>query len=128
MGLVEEHGGRARLGIGRDATALARHLVYWIPPTLISCVLVLAYFSGSEPLRDLVASPLNREFGLLEHLQSALLLITAAGSVVGFRRAGNGVEKAVCTLVIVGAVFILLEEVDFGLHHWDLFGESGLKP
>jgi hypothetical protein len=95
---------------------------------LISCVLVLAYFSGSEPLRDLVASPLNREFGLLEHLQAALLLITAAGGVVGFRRAGNGVEKAVCTLVIVGAVFILLEEIDFGLHYWEyLFGESGLK-
>ncbi|MDQ2633684.1 MAG: hypothetical protein M3Y43_05450 [Pseudomonadota bacterium] len=83
---------------------------------------------GSEPLRNLVAAPVNREFGLLEHLQSALLLITALGGLAGFRRAGNRVEQAVCVVIAAGSFFILLEEIDFGLHYWEyLFGESGLE-
>jgi hypothetical protein len=112
----------------RGRTGLLRHLVYWILPALISIALVLAYFSGIEPLRDLVASPRNREFGLLEHLQAAILVATAVGGVIGFRRADNGVEKTVCALVAAGAAFIALEEMDFGLHYWEfVFGESGLS-
>jgi hypothetical protein len=126
MALVDR-GGRAKLAVGPDAAGLSRHLFYWILPTLVSTGLVLAYFSGIEPLSNLVAPPLNREFGLLEHLQSAVLLITATGGVVGFRHAGNGVEKTISALVAAGAAFILLEEVDFGLHYWEyVFGETGV--
>ncbi len=126
MALVDRRG-RAKLAIGPVAAGPSRHFFHWILPTLVSTGLVLAYFSGIEPLSNLVAPRLNRELGLLEHLQSALLLITAAGGAVGFRRAGHGVEKTVSALVAAGAAFLLLEEVDFGLHYWEyVFGETGV--
>jgi len=106
---------------------LLRHFVFWILPTFVSATLALAYFSGMEPLRSIVAPQPNRELGVLEHLQSFLLLATTVGGTVGFRNAGHRVEKAVSALVAAGGAFLLLEEMDFGLHYWELvFGETGL--
>lgn len=120
--MEQARGAAARRGGFRPA----RHLIYWVLPTFVSVALAVAYFSGVGPLRDLVASPVNREFGLLEHLQGVILLVTAGGGVVGMRRAENRVERAVSALVALGAAFLLLEEIDFGLHYWEyLFGESG---
>lgn len=112
----------------QDKAVLLRHSVCWIVPAVVSAALVMAYFSGIGLLRDIVAPPSNRELGLLEHLQCAILLITAVGGVTGFRRAASGVDKAVCLLIALGAAFLLLEEMDYGLHYWEfLFGETGLQ-
>jgi len=103
------------------------HFVFWILPTFGSAALALAYFSGLEPLRSIVAPSPNRELGVLEHLQTFLLLVTTVGGIIGFRQAGHRVEKAVSALLAVGSAVLLLEEVDFGLHYWELvFGETGI--
>jgi len=46
---------------------------------------------------------------------------------LGFKRADGWVEKAVCALFAAGSALLLLEEIDYGLHYWELvLGESGL--
>jgi hypothetical protein len=104
-----------------------RHFIYWMLPTAITALLVLFYFSGIGPLRDLVAPPINREYGLLENLQLAIILSAAGVGIVGMRRAGTTFERAAFGLFSVGSLFILLEEMDYGLHFWEfVFGSSDL--
>ena len=104
-----------------------RHIIFWILPTAVSSALVLAYFSGNPLLRNFVASPANREFGLLEHLQSLIICMAFIGGVLGYRRADSWVEKTACALFAGGSALMLLEEIDYGLHYWEwAFGDSGL--
>ena len=112
---------------GVAPSAFCRHFIFWMLPTLVSTLLVLAYFSGIPALRNLVAPPANREYGLLEHLQVLILLCASIGGILGFKRAEGWVEKTVCALFTASSALLLLEEIDYGLHYWEFaFGESGL--
>ena len=97
--------------IERPATR-TRLLLYGVLPLLLVGGMVLGYHS---PLRPLVAPDANKEFGLLENLQNAMLIGIALVAAAGFRRKQLQWER-ICLLVVAGgAIFMLLEETDYGL-------------
>ncbi len=98
-----------------------RHFFYWMLPSLIVLIYIAMYFSGQSWLRNLVASPANREFGLLENTQNLIILATAGVAVAGFRRVQGQMGRALFLLVALCSIGLLLEEIDYGLHYWELF-------
>ncbi len=98
-----------------------RHVFYWMLPSLIVLIYIAMYFSGQPWLRDLVTSPENREFGLLENTQNLIILATAGIAVAGFRRVQSQLGRAMFLLVALASIVLLLEEIDFGLHYWEMF-------
>jgi len=94
-------------------------LLYAILPLGVSLVLVAMYFSGSSWMQAFVAPDFNREFGALETLQHLALLATAL--LLG-RLAWKSTLQPERALFVVGALgmtFILLEELDYGLHFYE---------
>ncbi|HNR29538.1 MAG TPA: hypothetical protein PKI11_01500 [Candidatus Hydrogenedentes bacterium] len=98
-------------------------VVYFFVPLGVSLVLLAMYFLDGMVLQRLVSPklpPLSpdtwREFGLLENLQNALLLGMAVTAFVGALRFTHPLERLFFWTVFAGAVFVFLEEVDYGMH------------
>ncbi len=100
-------------------------LVYLVIPVGVSLALMGMYFSGNIVLQRIVVPklpPLSpddwREFGLLENLQNVLWIAFIAAAAAGACRKTWCVERAAFLLLTFGAVFMLLEETDYGtLYH-----------
>ncbi|MDP6435787.1 MAG: hypothetical protein QF790_06565 [Gammaproteobacteria bacterium] len=97
----------------------------WIVIVLVPCsvnlLLVGMYFSGVPLLANIVAPYMPdvaqmREFGLLENLENIYLLTMAAMGVAAIRLKTLQLEKAAAVLYTLFAIFLFLEEVDYGLH------------
>lgn len=97
----------------------------WIVIVLVPCgvnlLLVCAYFFGPPvlgsivaPLMEGVAQP--HEFGLLENLENVYLLVMAAMGVAAIRLKTLCLEKIAAVIYTAFALFVLLEEIDYGLH------------
>lgn len=102
-------------------------LVYGIIPIGSALVMVLMYFSGVELLRNIIAPYIpnihpnsTREFGLLENLQNATLIAVLVIAVSGFRRKSNILEKTALVGVGCFTLLVFLEEIDYGLHYYEL--------
>lgn len=98
----------------------ARHYYYWLGPTLVVGLMVYMYFSGIEWMQTLVAPAKNREFGLLENLQNVILISAAVVAAQGIRRKTLALEKFAFFIVVLGAIFLLLEETDYGHFYMEL--------
>jgi hypothetical protein len=108
---------------------------YLLLPALISSVMMALYFSGSEPLQQIVAPTVEelpfiswREFGALELLQNALLLAIV---VCLFRLAylsGVSFNGFLFLFLAAGFIFVLLEEIDYGIHFIQYFGGAETSP
>ena len=95
----------------RRPSTRARAALYAVVPLLLVGGMVLLYHS---PLRSVVAPDDNKEFGLLEMLQNVVLLAVAGVAFAGFLRKPHAWERMLLLLVFGGALFMLLEETDYG--------------
>lgn len=103
-------------------------LVYVGIPVGVSVALNAMYFSGNVVLQRIVAPnlpplPLQdwRELGLLENLQNLLLLGIIVMAALGVYRKRWAVERLGFGLIFCGAMFMLLEETDYGTTFHEFF-------
>ncbi len=93
-----------------------RLLLYVVLPAAAVGLCQALYFSGVDWMMSLASPARNREFGLLENLQNALLLGLALLAWRGARletaRAARWGWRIVAGLVFV----VFLEEIDYGFH------------
>ena len=97
-----------------------RLLRYVIAPAAAVGGAVGLYFSGVGWMQSLVAPAANREYGLLEHGQLAVLVLAAATC---WRAAGEEALPLARRAWYAAAALlalVFLEELDYGLHHWNL--------
>ena len=84
---------------------------------MTGAILLALFFSGNPVLATIVVPEVNREFGVLEHLQ---LLPLAAIAVLAARvRAAERarVWRVAMFIAMTGAAFMLLEELNYGQHY-----------
>lgn len=93
-------------------------LVYLIIPAVFSLLFVWGYFSGDLRIQELIAPRLNREYGLLENLQNLLLLAVIAIVAYGIIRKQLRLERIILGCILVGGIFLFMEEIDYGRHHY----------
>ncbi len=108
-------------------------VVYFVIPAVVTLALIAGYFSGIGWVQQAVSPRIpqlgpssGREFGLLENIQNLLLLVIIATTAGGARRKALRLEKAAMAFLTVFAVFILLEEIDYGRHYYEYF--AGIPP
>lgn len=118
---------------------ITRHRVWahLLIPTLVSAVLMAFYFSGSWTLQQIVAPTIDglplyswREFGVLEMFQNLVLLAIVAYLARSVFAAGKWWLGVSFALLAAGFVFVLLEEIDYGMHFLAFFGgeDASLHP
>lgn len=106
-------------------------VVFFIFPMTVSAMLITMYFSGIDILQQIV-SPMRREnlavamreFGLLENLQNLYLLIIIVISCYGIRKKALTKERLAWLAVAAIAVFVFLEEIDYGLNFYDFLTQA----
>lgn len=98
--------------------ALPNHWRYWIAPSLVLGAMLAIHFSEVPILASILAPRFNRELGLLENLQHALLLVILTITALRARRASATRERLLFGVVAAAATFMFLEEVDYGSHWW----------
>jgi len=104
-----------------------RNYYYWLGPTIVIGLMVYMYFSGIEWMQTLVAPVKNREFGLLENLQNVILISVVFVAVQGIRRKTLLLEKIAFFIVVLGSIFLLLEETNYGHHYMELLRGEKFK-
>ena len=91
-------------------------------------LLIGLYFSGVHSLQQIVAPTISglspnswREFGLLEMLQNICLLsVIGILSLAAYNKKGT-VDGLLFFLGVLAFVFLFLEEIDYGIHFYELF-------
>jgi len=107
----------------RRPTLRTRLLLYGGLPLVCLAALLWAYYGGTalrtvvSPEMDWVHPDSQREFGLLENLQNILLAAIAVVALMGVRRKASRAERIALVVFGVGAIFMLLEETDYGLQY-----------
>lgn len=103
------------------------HLLYWGNPLIISFILMMFYFQGPDWLQELAASSYNREFGLVENIQNAFLLFTVylAFRLLSIRH--SGWLRIGHLLIVSTAIFVFLEEIDYGHHYINYLNGADAK-
>jgi hypothetical protein len=102
------------------------HVIYWILPTLFTVICILIYFFDLFGASEIISPSFNREFGILENLQALLILVIVFITARGARLKQNKLEKYIFYLIAVLSVFFFLEELDYGLHFYELItGRDG---
>lgn len=92
------------------------NLKYWIIPLLVLVPLMIMYFSNVKWAQELVCPSVNWELGIVENLQILLLIMMLIISVIAVFRKKNAIEKVLFSFLSVFALFVLLEEIDYGAH------------
>ena len=93
---------------------------YVFVPALLEIFLILSYFFGPPWLRQIISPDINREYGLLENLQVVLLLITIILLGRAVLREKTSAERIILAIFLVMGIFLVLEEIDYGLHYYRL--------
>lgn len=100
-----------------------RLLLYGAAPLVLLGGMAAMYYSDVPWLRHIVAPELTRvapdtqrEFGLLELLQDLALAALAVVAGVGLRRERAPCPRLVLWAALVGGLFMLMEETDYGMH------------
>jgi hypothetical protein len=93
------------------------HLLYWGYPLILSFILMMFYFQGQNWMQELAASSYNREFGLVENTQNVLLIFTSYMAFRLLRIRNSGWLKLAYVLIFLTALFVFLEEIDYGQHY-----------
>jgi hypothetical protein len=83
--------------------------------------LIFANYSGISFLQEIISPKLNREFGLLEHLQLLVILFIVIISFRKIRGVNHVLDKLFFTGIGLFGVLIFLEEIDYGQHYLSLF-------
>ncbi len=96
-----------------------KHFYYWILPAVVVTVLIILNYSGVAVLQAFVAPEINREFGVLENLQSLVILVIIFICIKGAIKTPSRLEKVI---YVFGSLFFFvafLEEIDYGLHFYE---------
>ena len=121
-------GGRDRTtAIGRlvPSDSWARPAWHVILPASIVLSLIALYFSGNPMLAAVVAPPLNRELGVMEHLQLALVVAVGVWSLGAARRERAPLWRWGFAAMSCCAIFLALEELNYGQHYVALITGTG---
>lgn len=102
----------------KKISLIRKLLIYLIIPALISLVFVWGYFYGDLRIQELVAPLINREYGWLENLQNLGLLLLIALAVYGLTLKRLRFERVILVCVLIGGIFLFMEEIDYGRHHY----------
>jgi hypothetical protein len=97
------------------------HFAYWQFPLLFGLFLVLMNYSGISFLTELVSPDVNREFGLLEHLQLLLIAASFVYVLKSIRLKEFWFEKLSYVLLALFFLLLFLEEIDYGIHYYEFF-------
>ncbi len=97
---------------------------YWIFPCLLLLILLTFYFSSVPFLVELVAPESNREYGILENFQLIIILGIVFLSFCAVSKKHNMVQRIGFGILGVVAIFIFLEEMDYGDHFIRYFSEG----
>ncbi len=98
--------------------------VYWVLPLVVGAVLVFMNYSGIYVFTQIVSPDINREFGLLEHLQLVLIAITLVYSIKAIPTKEFWLEKLGYIFMSLFLVLLFLEELDYGLHYIEYFSNE----
>lgn len=96
-----------------------KHFIYWILPVLVVLPCILIYFFDFNGLARYIAPAINREFGIIENLQLALLVGIFIFSIKGIRRKKGKIEKYAWSILAFAAALCFFEEIDYGLHYFE---------
>lgn len=101
--------------------------MYIVLPVSVTAILMGMYFSGIGVLQSIVAPMmpemnfnLGREMGLVENLQNVCLLVMTAMALRGVAVKDHAWERYLFLVIACGSLFILLEEIDYGRHYYEL--------
>lgn len=106
--------------------ALKKHLLYWILPTAVTLLCIFTYFYDVFGLSHIMASPVNREFGVVENLQLVLLIAMIFIARRGIRKNGNRLARNCFRCLIALTIVVIFEEIDYGLHYWDYISGASI--
>ncbi|HOO76560.1 MAG TPA: hypothetical protein PK636_00345 [bacterium] len=104
-----------------------RIAVYTAVPAALGAFTIFGYFFGGAALSAVIAPPFNREYGLLENLQALFLAGIAVTAAVGWKLQSTRIRKATVAAIFLGALFVLLEELDYGTHYFYFFFRAPLQ-
>ncbi len=108
----------------KDREKVRKIIIFLGIPVLLSAIFIGGYFSGNHRLQELVAPLMNREYGLLENFQNLLLLAVILLAGYGIFRKRLLFEKIILGCILIGTLFLFLEEIDYGrLHYYYLIGQ-----
>ncbi len=93
------------------------HFWYWGLPFIVLAPLVYFYFSEIPWMVEIVCPKANREYGLLENLQALLLAIIVGVCIKAAIKKKWNVEKIAFTILALFAMFVFLEEINYGGHY-----------
>ena len=110
-------------------------VIYGVIPAAVSLALIGGYFSGISMLQHVVSPNLDlpnpdaaREFGLLENLQNIYLLLIVGIAIWAAKRR-SGVGRMFFGGIALCTVIVFLEEIDYGLHYYEIVtGVSSYDP
>ncbi len=97
---------------------------YWIFPYSLLVILIIFYFLGTPFLVELVVPKSDREYGLLENIQLVLILGIIIMSFYVVFTDHALLQKLGFVLLGLLAIFILLEEMDYGDHFIKYFTDG----
>jgi hypothetical protein len=111
------------------------HFWYWIFPISLLALLMFFFFSGIPALVEMVNPKMvnpefNKEWGLLENIQLTIIAVILGLSVYASTRKKPVLQKWGFGLIGVFAIFVFLEETDYGMHISQYFtgvGQSQLE-
>ena len=104
------------------------HFIYWILPSVVTLSCILIFYLNFFGLSEIIAPEQNREFGIVENIQLLLLLMIFFLAVKGARTHKVKIEKYAYIFVAAATAFIFLEEIDYGLHYYDLLAGNSSNP
>ena len=110
-----------------SSETLSRVVRHVIAPAATVLTLVTLFFSGEPALAALIAPQVNRELGVLEHLQLVPLVAVSAWGAAACCRERILVWRWVFVGMSGGALFLLLEEVNYGQHYLALLTGTGAE-
>ena len=110
-------------------------ILYGGIPAAVSLVLIGFYFSGVALLQHIVSPNLDlpnpdapREFGLLENLQNLYLIAMVVIAAIAAKRRSGWARLAFVGIALCVS-FVFLEEIDYGLHYYEILsGASSYDP
>ena len=103
-----------------DENKFKTHFIYWILPSVVTLCCILVFYLNLFGLSEIIAPEHNREFGVVENIQLALLLMIFLLALKGARTHKVQIEKYAYILVAAATAFVFLEEIDYGLHYYDI--------
>jgi len=101
-------------------------ILYIVIPIVVVFPMILAGASGIGWLQDLIAVRNAQEFGILENLQNLVLILALLLLLQQAFRHTDKREKAFLLMLAGGTLFLFLEEIDYGLHHYEYL--RGIPP